>query len=430
MRKRFSRWGGFVVGLLAIALVGCQFQATATQEVEPSPAPATLTPTPTLLPTATSQPSTPTPQPTAETNEETDPTLETEWQIPRIQADDWVTGGQDAGMVLVEYSDFQCPYCAQFTAVLLRLKKAYPDDLRVVFRHFPLKSIHDKAVITAQAAEAAGAQGKFWEMHDLLFGRQNEWSGVPLDQVNEILIGYARELDLDVERFAKDLEEGTFAALVEQRYGEAVAMGLGGVPTVFINGEYYDGPRNDFVLSGLVQYLNYDGPQFDAPPPMIIDPAQPYFARVETSKGNFCVELYADRAPQTVNNWVFLAEQGFYDGVTFHRVLPGLVAQTGDPTGSGFSGPGYQFDDEIDPELTHDGPGILSMANAGPNTNGSQFFITYKALPELDGKHTVFGRVVEGMDVVEALMPRDPQEDPYAPADRIVKVDIATSCEP
>jgi peptidyl-prolyl cis-trans isomerase A (cyclophilin A)/peptidyl-prolyl cis-trans isomerase B (cyclophilin B) len=109
-------------------------------------------------------------------------------------------------------------------------------------------------------------------------------------------------------------------------------------------------------------------------------------------------------------------------------VLPGFVAQTGDPTGSGFGGPGYRFDDEIDPDLIHDGPGVLSMANAGENTNGSQFFITYQALPDLDGKHTVFGRVVEGMDVVEALMSRDPQEDPYAPADAIVRIDVGTSC--
>jgi cyclophilin family peptidyl-prolyl cis-trans isomerase len=297
-----------------------------------------------------------------------------------------------------------------------------------VYRYFPLTSIHDKAMITAEAAEAAGAQGQFWEMHDLLFERQTEWSGQSVDQMPEVLAGYAKELGLNVKQFSDALQKGTYRDKVQKQYDEAVALGLPGTPTLFLNGQYFDGPRSDFVLAGLIRLFNYHGPQYAAPPPMTIDPSQPYFAQFETSKGNFCAELYAAQAPHTVNSFVFLAEQGFYDGVLFHRVLPDFVAQTGDPTGGGFGGPGYQFDDEIVPELTHDGPGVLSMANAGANTNGSQFFITYKALPDLDGKHTVFGRVVEGMDTVNNLMPRDPQTDPYAPADVIVTVRIASSC--
>jgi cyclophilin family peptidyl-prolyl cis-trans isomerase len=147
---------------------------------------------------------------------------------------------------------------------------------------------------------------------------------------------------------------------------------------------------------------------YDAPPPMVIDPAKRYLATISTEKGDIRVELYADKAPITVNNFVFLAREGYYDGVTFHRVIKGFMAQGGDPTGSGSGGPGYRFDDEIHPALKHDQPGILSMANAGPGTNGSQFFITYRDTPHLDGKHTVFGRVVEGMDVVEAIPERDP----------------------
>jgi cyclophilin family peptidyl-prolyl cis-trans isomerase len=147
---------------------------------------------------------------------------------------------------------------------------------------------------------------------------------------------------------------------------------------------------------------------YDAPPPMVIDPAKRYLATISTDKGDIRVELFADKAPVTVNNFVFLAREGYYDGVTFHRVIKGFMAQGGDPTGSGSGGPGYRFDDEIHPALKHDQPGILSMANAGPGTNGSQFFITYRDTPHLDGKHTVFGRVVEGMDVVEAIPERDP----------------------
>ena len=142
---------------------------------------------------------------------------------------------------------------------------------------------------------------------------------------------------------------------------------------------------------------------------MIIDPTKHYLGTIRTDLGDNVFELFADKAPTTVNNFVFLARDGYYNGVTFHRVIKGFMAQGGDPTGSGSGGPGYRFADEFHPALKHDGPGTLSMANAGPGTNGSQFFITYRDTPHLDGKHTVFGRIVEGMDVLEAIPERDPQ---------------------
>ena len=148
--------------------------------------------------------------------------------------------------------------------------------------------------------------------------------------------------------------------------------------------------------------------QYDSPPPMVIDPAKRYVATISTELGDIVIELYADKAPVTVNNFVFLAREGYYDGVTFHRVIRDFMVQGGDPTGSGSGGPGYRFPDEFHPSLRHDGPGILSMANAGPGTNGSQFFITHRETPHLDGRHTVFGKVIEGMDVVYAIPERDP----------------------
>jgi cyclophilin family peptidyl-prolyl cis-trans isomerase len=266
-------------------------------------------------------------------------------------------------------------------------------------------------------------------MHDLMYANQRTWSGSSREKAVEVFTDYAKELDLDVDRFSKDIQEGTYREQIQQRFDEARELGLPGTPTMFLNGQYYDGPRSDFVLSGLIQLYNYDGPQYDAPPAVTIDPSQPYFATVKTSKGRFCIELLAAKATQTVNSFVFLATEGFYDGAPFHRVLPGFVAQTGDPTGSGFGGPGYRFDDEIDPELKHDGPGVVSMANAGANTNGSQFFITYQALPDLDGKHTIFGHIIQGMDVVESLQSRDPQENPYTAADFIETIAIDSRCE-
>lgn len=164
--------------------------------------------------------------------------------------------------------------------------------------------------------------------------------------------------------------------------------------------------------------------QWSSPPPMTIDPTKQYFAILKTEKGDIRIQLFADKAPKTVNNFVFLARQGFYDNTTFHRVIPGFMAQGGDPTGTGSGGPGYQFADEFHPDLKHDSEGILSMANAGPNTNGSQFFITYAPQPHLDGHHAVFGKVVSGMDVLQALTPRDPRTNPTFSGDRLLTVVI------
>jgi cyclophilin family peptidyl-prolyl cis-trans isomerase len=163
---------------------------------------------------------------------------------------------------------------------------------------------------------------------------------------------------------------------------------------------------------------------YSAPPPMILDPTKSYQATIVTEKGDIMLELYAEQVPTTVNNFVYLARDGFYDNTTFHRVLPDFMAQAGDPTGTGAGGPGYRFADEFDPDLRHDGPGVLSMANAGANTNGSQFFITYEATPWLDGRHAVFGRVIEGMDVLESLTPRDPTENPDYAGDTIQTIEI------
>ena len=163
-----------------------------------------------------------------------------------------------------------------------------------------------------------------------------------------------------------------------------------------------------------------------SPPSGALDTSKSYTARFKTEKGDIVVELYADRAPLTVENFVNLARAGFYDGTTFHRVIRGFMAQGGDPTGTGTGGPGYQFGDEFHPSLRHDGAGVLSMANAGAGTNGSQFFITHGPTPHLDDRHSVFGRVTEGMDVVQALRERDPQFDKN-PGDRIDTIEITES---
>jgi len=154
--------------------------------------------------------------------------------------------------------------------------------------------------------------------------------------------------------------------------------------------------------------------QWKAPPAMQIDPKKNYRVKMETDKGVIVLELYPQYAPKTVNNFVFLSKEGYYDGVTFHRVIANFVIQGGDPTGTGRGGPGYQFEDETRGNPLRHETGVISMANAGPNTNGSQFFITHSPQPHLDGKHTVFGKVVEGQKVVNAIQQ----------GDRMVQVEI------
>lgn len=164
---------------------------------------------------------------------------------------------------------------------------------------------------------------------------------------------------------------------------------------------------------------------YEAAPPMTIDVNKQYLATFKMANGGeFVAELFDDQAPKTVNNFVFLAREGYYNGTTFHRVIDEFMAQGGDPTGTGMGGPGYQFEDEFSPELTFDKPGLLAMANSGPNTNGSQFFITYVPTPPLNGLHTIFGQVIEGMDVVNGITRRDPNQNPTFEGDAIETVTI------
>ncbi len=162
---------------------------------------------------------------------------------------------------------------------------------------------------------------------------------------------------------------------------------------------------------------------YDSPPEMALKPGYDYHAVLVTSQGTVRVRLFAEEAPETVNNFVFLARDGYFDGTTFHRVIKDFMVQGGDPTGTGAGGPGYRIADEFHPELRHDKPGVLSMANAGPNTGGSQFFITHVATPWLDDRHAVFGEVVEGMDVVNAVKERDPQRA-REPGETVERVEI------
>jgi cyclophilin family peptidyl-prolyl cis-trans isomerase len=314
------------------------------------------------------------------------------------------------------------------TPVVEQLKANYGDEIRLVYRHFPLITIHDKAQITAEAAEAAGAQDKFWEMHDLLFARQQDWNSRPEAEMIKVLVDYAKEVGVsDLKKFEADLKNDTYAKKVLADYEAAGSAGLGGTPSFAVN--QVDYPADGFGLSyqGLDAFIKLIKLSQDwyTQPEQVIDPKKQYTATIKTENGDIMLELYADTAPVNVNSFVFLAQKGWYTGGTFHRVLPGFVAQGGDPTGIGIGFPGYRCGDEISASRKFDGPGVVSLANSGPNTNGGQFFITYAATPQLEQGFTIIGRVIKGMEVAEKITPRDPQNTPDAPpGDKIIDIVI------
>jgi cyclophilin family peptidyl-prolyl cis-trans isomerase len=203
---------------------------------------------------------------------------------------------------------------------------------------------------------------------------------------------------------------------------------LPGTPSAIVNGQIIAGenlPRDmetwEVFVRDEIKLKELAARQFPSAPEMTINEDARYLAHVTMESGDeFTIELLPKSAPQTVNSFVFLARNGWFDNVTFHRVIPTFVAQTGDPSGTGRGGPGYTIPNEIDPDLSHDEKGIVAMANAGPDTNGSQWYITLGDVSQLDGGYTIFGRVIEGMDVVEAISARDPSRNPGAPPGDVI----------
>lgn len=310
------------------------------------------------------------------------------------------------------------------------------DSVQFVFRHLPLDSIHDKASLASQAAEAAGLQGKFWEMHDVLMDSTNwsVWTALAATDFPNWLKENAGKVDgLDVDQFMKDLTSQKIVDAVELSYNSATQIGLSGTPSIYIfmDGDLYFTPDDGIApyyqtLDAIFQnYVLEQEKAYSQCPAMTIDVNKTYTATVKTTKGEFVMELYPKSAPLTVNSFIFLAKDGWFENVPFHRVIADFVAQTGDPTGTGIGGPGYHIKDEIDPNLLYDKEGVVGMANSGANTNGSQFFITLAAQPNLDGRYTIFARVVSGMDVVRSITQRDPSAQTELPEpDRILSVTI------
>ncbi|MCS6993092.1 MAG: peptidylprolyl isomerase [Anaerolineales bacterium] len=326
---------------------------------------------------------------------------------PVSETQDVIRGQPDAAVTVVMYGDFQCADCARIAAALEQIRVKYPAELRVVYRHYPLVTRYDKALLTLQSAEAARLQGKFWEMHDLLFARQSQWSAMPPEEFRLWVRTQASTLALDTAQFERDLNSDAVRDAVVRATQTSQQFGQLPLPLLLINGEII---KNPYVLVNLEQLIHlYALParQFSTCPPFVLDLQKSYTATLQTSQGAVRLRLFPEKTPNTVNNFVFLAEQGWYDNVPFHQVVPGSLVITGDPSGTGMGNPGYFIPDEILPTLKFDRAGLVAMFNVGPGSNGSQFFITLAPRPDFDGRYTIFGEVIEGLALLNRFAARN-----------------------
>lgn len=357
----------------------------------------------------------------------TDPTPgpDTPSVFPPESKTDHSRGSENPTVTIVDYSDYQDFRSGLFEEQLNQLLKEHPDDVRVVSRVFPLISVNDKAAMAAQAAEAAAEQNKFWEIHNLLFAQQENWVDLSVQDFEQWITARAAALEMNVDQFKADMKREDIVAKIEKAWEEGQAMGLPGTPLVLINGQIYGGPRDYNSLNDILQLIVLGKRQYVSCPPLTVQRNRQYIATLHTEKGDVVIQLFPDKAPITVNSFIFLARDGWYDNITFHRVIPDLFAQTGDPSGTGKGNPGYYVITEIDASLSFSIPGMVAMVNSGPDTSGSQFFITYGSTTQYDGQYTIFGQVLRGMDVVKALTPRDakPGTD-TPPGDKLLSVEI------
>jgi cyclophilin family peptidyl-prolyl cis-trans isomerase/protein-disulfide isomerase len=405
---------GFILFVLAAALAACGQPkaqvptASATQEFDILPVMYTLEP---VTCTVVGK------QPAHESVQES--------IFPRLNSGDWVFGPEDAGITIIEYCDLQSPVCAQLEPELTQILENYAGDVCLVYRHFPLQG-YDKTLMAAQAAEAAGRQGKeaFFEFLQLLYSGQADWYWLEPEGFPDWLDKKAAELGLDTVKFSEDYSSGEVVQAAISAQENAYEINIPGAPFLLINDVPYQGPRDYANMEAVIRLLLLEDHQFNECPQLTVDTEKHYQATIHTSKGDIVLLLYADKTPVAVNNFIFLAREGWYDGVSFHRVVEGL-AQAGDPSGTGFGGPGYAFNSEIDPTLSFDETGVIAMVNSGPNTNGSQFFITSVPFPEMNGLYPIFGSVTSGLDVLHYLTPVDPaQGDDPQSADKILSVTI------
>ena len=386
-----------------------------------SPAPASPVSTSPAIPSLII----PTPPACTAVQVEPTPGSETPSLFPPESQTDHVRGSDDPLVTFTEYSDYQDVRSGLLAQVFDQLLQEHPQEVRVVSRVFPLIKINDKAALAAQAAEAAAEQDRFWDMHHLLYARQENWLNLSVADFEQWLSAQVSALGMNVDQFQADLKREDIVAKVQQAWEGGQKIGLPGTPLILINGQIYGGPRDYPSLNDIIQLIVLGKRQYTSCPAVTIQQNKQYIATLHTQKGDVVIQLFADKAPMTVNSFLFLARNGWYDNITFHRVLPDLFAQTGDPSGTGKGNPGYYIITEIDPSLTFNKPGMVAMVNSGPDISGSQFFITYAPITQYNGQYTIFGEVLSGIEVLKQLTPRDAQPGTDTPpGDKLISVTI------
>jgi protein-disulfide isomerase/cyclophilin family peptidyl-prolyl cis-trans isomerase len=317
------------------------------------------------------------------------------YQSEVIEAD-WVRGNPDAPITIIEYSDFQCPYCAQFTKVLEQLMQQYPDDVKVVFRHYPL-TFHPYAAITAQAAEAAGAQGKFWEFHDILFQNQDSWSSLDEQGVQSYLTDTAASLGLDMNQYNSDMANQTLNAKIKSQTDFGTAEGVTGTPFVVVNGLQWQGV--DLTnMQQLIETLKLQPRVFSECPPTLLDQSKSYTAVIQTRTGEVKIKLTNQASPIATNAFAYMSKLGWYKNQSFYKLIKDDTTNQlkfllgGNQINQGW----FTFTPDVS-ALKFDHKGMVGMINP------SQFFIAMDAAPDLDGNYSVLGEVTQGLDLLEAM---------------------------
>jgi len=336
-----------------------------------------------------------------------------------------VSGPADAPVTIIAFSDYQCVQCALLAASLKQVRLTHPTDVRLIYLHAP-QADRDKDYLAIQAVEAADLQGKFWEMHDLLFETLNEWSGVAPADFKAWVTAKAASLGMDSSRFQTDFEGALVTGRLQQAIKFTADAKLDSPPRLFVNSTTPYTSLADFPsLDMVVRMKALADRQFSACPTVSLNPQKQYLVTMHTSKGDVSLQLFPEKAPLAVNNFLFLIHSGWYDGITFYRVLLDQRVMSGDPSETGFGNPGYLFATEISPGLRFDQPGMLAMDNDGPGTNGSRFFVTLAAAPQLNGQYTIIGQVLSGMEILSSLTPRNPLPGMYlSPGDELINVSV------
>lgn len=365
--------------LLAIALTRCTGTPPAVSTARVSETQETLLPIPTQPSCRVLASVTPTPH-----------------QATYLLEGDHRYGPINAPLTLVVYGDYQCEPCARLDATLWRLMEEYPGALLLVYRHFPLLPLNDKALMAVQAVEAASRQGRFWEAHRYLYTHQAEWRDMAPEAFPDYLLSMAQTLALDLARFTQDLTDPDIQALAYRAWKAGQALGLEAAPTLFLNGEWFPGPPTYEALRTVVALNQLEQRRFTACPPWRVHFDHLYLLDLRLPQDLVVLRLEPQWAPQGVNAVVFLAQEGWYQGMGIYDVVPGQALYLGDPSNTGYGHPGFLIPWEAPAVGLRSGRVVLLPES--PGWNSPRMAILLDEVPAWENQVTVIGEVVQGMD--------------------------------